>query len=170
MSDSIWQHNVTKGTIPPPKKTSYFDLIYIYICSTLTPWTFRWSDDLWSSLSQAATRLAAVSTEVPPPLATGKPSSSWFNVCASYHAIQVNHMSFSRIIYYIWIHCSKSHALNETKANGPGNSSCMPSNNEGTLQVTIIGASVHKCQHLHTSRLFFGAAEPPLERDSMSNI
>lgn len=31
MSDSIWQHNVTKGTIPPPKKTSYFDLIYIYI-------------------------------------------------------------------------------------------------------------------------------------------
>lgn len=44
MSDSIWQHNVTKGTIPPPKKTSYFDLIYIYIFAQ--HWRRELSDDL----------------------------------------------------------------------------------------------------------------------------
>lgn len=73
----------------PASQKNFFDL-YIFA----QHWRRELSDDLWSSLRQAATRLAAVSTEVPPPLATGKPSSSWFNVCASYHAIQVNHIVF----------------------------------------------------------------------------
>ena len=149
MRDSKWQHNVTKGTPPSTKKKTTFLIFFAQHCN------------LWSSLGQAATRLAAVSTEVPPPLATGKPSSSCFDMGASYHAIQVNHLLYMDSL--LQIKCS---ALTETKANGPGNSFCMPSNNEGTLQVTIIGASVHKCQDLHTSRLFFGAAEPPLEMDS----
>ncbi len=151
MRDSKWQHNVTKGTPPSTKKktTSLILFAQHWGCEILIfghLWARQQLDWQQSLLKSLLLWLRA---------SQAHPASMWVPAT----------MPFRWIIYYIWIHCCKCSAFNETKANGPGNSSCMPSNNEGTLQVTIIGASVHKCQDLHTSRLFFGAAEPPLEMD-----
>lgn len=142
----------------PTQKTSL-----IYICSTLGLCTFRWSLVIFepgsnsigssldwspSSFGDGQTKLILIQCGCQLPCHSGES-----HVFFSHHLLHMD--SLQQIPCIEW-----------NKANGPGNSSGMPSNNEGTLQVTIIGASVHECQHLHTSRLFFEAAEPLLEMDS----